>query len=176
MSVQLPKALLDLESNCGIFAVWMLLQNYSIQLDIQQLVKLCHHDAEDGTFTIGLAIGLKKLGFDLSFYTDEDLNIHEKEIVRYQDAKKLGLQISPALCYQEIQAYIEQGCNIIVFYDTLEGVGNHSLVYSINDQEICFYDNFDAMPKAVFEQQRLAEGICQQAIVIDPDIPSVRYC
>ncbi|MDI1224343.1 MULTISPECIES: cysteine peptidase family C39 domain-containing protein [Acinetobacter] len=176
MSVQLPKALLDLESNCGIFAVWMLLQNYSIQLDIQQLVKLCHHDAEDGTFTIGLAVGLKKLGFDLSFYTDEDSNIHEKEIVRYQDAKKLGLQISPALSYQEIQAYIEQGCNIIVFYDTLEGVGNHSLVYSINDQEICFYDNFDAMPKAVFEQQRLAEGICQQAIVIYPDIPAVRYC
>jgi len=50
------------------------------------------------------------------------------------------------------------------------------LVYSINDQEICFYDNFDAMPKAVFEQQRLAEGICQQAIVIYPDIPAVRYC
>lgn len=57
---------------------------------------------------------------------------------------------------------------MIVYYDTLQGIGNHSLVYSINAQEICFFDSFDAMSATVFEQQRQAEGICLQAIVIGP--------
>ena len=54
-----------------------------------------------------------------------------------------------------------------MYYDTLDVVGNHSLVYSIDEQEICFFDSFDAMPASVFEQQRKAEGICRQAIIIE---------
>jgi hypothetical protein len=35
---------------------------------------------------------------------------------------------------------------VIVSYDTLDGVGNQSLVYSMDEQEICFFDSFDPMP------------------------------
>ena len=54
-----------------------------------------------------------------------------------------------------------------MYYDTLEGLGNHSLVYDINESEICFFDSFDAMSAQLFEQQRKVEGICRQAIIID---------
>jgi len=166
MSLKIPQALLDLEANGGIFAVWMVLQHYSIPVDIQQLVKLCQYDVEDGTFGIGLAIGLKKLGFDVSFSTDEDSNMHEKEILQYAEAEKLNIPIYSVLDYKEIQSARAQGKFIIVYYDTLEGIGNHSLIYSIDHDEICFFDHFDAMPRAVFERQRQAEGICQQVIII----------
>lgn len=175
MSLQLPDELLNLEANGGIFAVWMLMQNYAIHVDIQTLVQLCKHDSEDGTFTIGLAVGLKKLGFDVVFHTAEDPNIHFKEIEHYTEANRLGLAIEQPLTYQDIQTNIEQGYAIVVYYDTLEGIGNHSLVYSIDDQEICFYDSFDPMQKNIFEQQRQAEGICQQVIVIREYCPKLRY-
>jgi hypothetical protein len=62
-----------------------------------------------------------------------------------------------------------------LYYDTLEGIGNHSLVYSIDDEEICFFDSFEPMSKDVFIQQRQQEGICQQAIVIDDRNFVMRY-
>ncbi len=61
----------------------------------------------------------------------------------------------------------DQNKFVIVYYDTLEGVGNHSLIYGIDDEQIEFFDSFEAMPKLVFEQQRQVEGICRQAILID---------
>ena len=54
-----------------------------------------------------------------------------------------------------------------MYYDTPEGEGHHSLVYSINSQEICFFDNFTTLSARTFEKRRRAEGICRQAIVID---------
>ncbi|WP_262471024.1 hypothetical protein [Acinetobacter sp. WU_MDCI_Abxc22] len=85
------------------------------------------------------------------------------------------MAIEQPLTYQDIQTNIEQGYAIVVYYDTLEGIGNHSLVYSIDDQEICFYDSFDPMKKNIFEQQRQAEGICQQVIIIREYCPKLRY-
>jgi hypothetical protein len=175
MSLHIPEELLNLEANGGLFAVWMLMQNYSIQLDIQTLAQLCMHDPEDGTFTIGLAVGLKKIGFDVTFHSAEDPNIHPKEIEHYKEAKRLGLVIEQPLTYHDIQTNIACDYSMIVYYDNLEGIGNHSLVYSIDDQDICFYDSFDPMPKHIFKQQCRAEGICQQAIVIHEYCPVIRY-
>ena len=90
MNLQLPKELVELETNCGMFAVWVVLQHYSIQIEIEQLAKICNYDPEDGTFSIGLAVGLKKLGFDITFYTDDDPNIHEKEIACYAEAEPVN--------------------------------------------------------------------------------------
>ena len=46
-------------------------------------------------------------------------------------------------------------------------MGNHSLIYSLDDQEISFCDHFEEMSKTVFEQQRQADGICRQVIVVE---------
>ena len=175
MSLQIPEELLNLEANGGIFAVWMLMQNYAIPVDIQILVELCNYDPDAGTFTIGLAVGLKKLGFDITFHSAEDPDIHIKEIEYYKLAKRLGLTVAQPLIYQDVQTNIEHGYSMIVYYDTLEGIGNHSLVYSIDDQHICFYDSFEPMAKNIFEQQSRVEGICQQAIVIRGYNPAIRY-
>ena len=79
----------------------------------------------------------------------------------------MNLPIQSAISYADIQHAFEQNKFVIVYYDTLDGEGNHSLVYDINEIEICFFDSFDAMPKAVFEAQRKVEGICQQVIIVD---------
>lgn len=167
MALNIPEALLNLEANCGVFALWMIFQQYGVEIDIDELVKISGHNYEDGTFTIALAVALKKYGFEVSFYTDVDPNIDPKEMDYYQTAQKMQLTLQPALSYQQMQHRFEQGKLIIVYYDNLEGVGNQSLVYSIDEQEICFFDSFDSMPQMIFEQQRKGDGICQQTIVIE---------
>lgn len=166
MAVNIPQVLANLEANCGVFAVWMVLQHHGVQIDVAELIKVCRYD-EGGTYTIALAVALKKLGFDVSFHSDEDPNISPSERMSYKEAKALKIPTGPALSYQYIQAEIQNGKMVIVYYDTLEGVGNQSLIYSIDQKEICFFDNFEPMSAGVFEKQRQVEGICRQAIVID---------
>lgn len=167
MSLQIPEPLLRLESNCGIFAVWMIFQHYGVNMDIDRLAQVCRHDSEDGAFGIGLAVALEKFGFSVKFYTDDDPHMHEKELPCYAEAQKLNIPVLSALSYQGLQDAVNMGRFVMVFYDTLQGVGNHSLIYAIDEQEICFFDSFDPMPAKVFERQRRAEGICRQALVID---------
>lgn len=167
MSLEIPDPLLQLEANCGVFAVWLILKQYQSNIDIAELIQLCRHDYNEGTFTIALAVALKKLGFEVSFYTAPDPDIDEIEKQIYLEAKQLQIPIRPALMYEEIQQAYEDGKFVIVFYDTLDGAGNQSLIYSIDEQEISFCDHFEVMSKAVFEQQYQADEICQQAIVVE---------
>ncbi|WP_180076777.1 cysteine peptidase family C39 domain-containing protein [Acinetobacter sp. YH12251] len=166
MSLEMPEELANLEANGGIFAVWMLLQHLGIDADIQQLIEVCAYEADHGTTTIGLAVGLKKFGFQVKFYTEHDPELQDSEKRSYAEADQLELPILPAIGYAQIQQAFEQNQFVIVYYDTLEGVGNHSLVYDIDETEISFFDSFDAMPAEVFEQQRGAEGICRQVITV----------
>lgn len=167
MSLNIPESLLQLEANCGVFAIWLILKQYQIHIDIADLIQLCRHDQQEGTFTIALAVALKKLGFEVSLYTDPDPNIDEKEKQSYLDAQGLQIPIQAALTYSEIQQAFENGHFVLVFYDTLHGVGNQSLIYSIDEQEISFCDHFEVMSKSTFEQQRQADGICRQVIVVE---------
>lgn len=167
MSLDIPDPLLQLEANCGVFAVWLILKQYQANIDIAELIQLCRHDYNEGTFTIALAVALKKLGFEVSFYTAHDPDIDEIEKQIYLEAKQLQIPIRPALTYEKIQQAYEDGKFVIVFYDTLDGAGNQSLIYSIDEQEISFCDHFEVMSKAVFEQQYQADEICQQAIVVE---------
>ncbi|OEC89893.1 cysteine peptidase family C39 domain-containing protein [Acinetobacter sp. YK3] len=167
MSLNIPESLLQLEANCGVFALWLILKQYQTHIDIADLIQLCRHDRQDGTFTIALAVAMKKLGYTVSFYTAPDPNIDDNEKQCYREAEGLQIPIEAALTYAEIQHAFKDGNFVIVFYDTLQGVGNQSLLYSIDEQEVSFCDHFDVMSKAVFEQQRQADGICQQVIVIE---------
>lgn len=165
--MSMPDEILNLPSNCGVFALWCVIRQYMLDVQPTQLIELSRHDTEDGTFSIGLAVALYKLGFEVSFYTDDDPNQHVKEKIAYAEAEQLGIPILPALSYQNIQNEMEDNqALVIVFYDDLDGMGNHSLVYSIEDKEICFFDSLEPMSREVFEQQRQVEGICQQVIVI----------
>ena len=81
--LNIPESLLQLEANCGVFAVWLIIKQYQTHIDIADLIQLCRHDQQEGTFTIALAVALKKLGFEVSLYTDPDPNIDEKEQQSY---------------------------------------------------------------------------------------------
>lgn len=166
MAIEIPDELAELEANCGIYAVWMLLQHIGIDADIRQLMDVCAYN-ENGTTTIGLAVGLKKFGFHVSFYTDVDSDLQEQEKRSYEEAKNLNLPILPSILYSDIQQAFEENKFVIVYYDTLDGVGNHSLIYDMNESEISFFDSFDAMSADVFEQQRCVEGICRQVIIVE---------
>ena len=173
MSLQIPEQLQNMPANCGIYAVWMILQHCDIVLDIQDMADVCGYDQADGTFSIGLAVGLKKMGFNVSFHSEEDLHKDPKELPCYADAERLQIAILNPLSYTAIQQAIEQGHWVIVYYDTLEGVGNHSLIYDINDKEVSFFDHFDVMTPEVLQQQRQVKGICQQAIVISREFSAL---
>jgi len=165
MALNIPESLANLEANSGVFAVWMVLKHYGVQIDVAELIKVCRYE-QDGTYTIALAVALKKFRFDVSFHSDHDPNISPSERMSYKEAKVLKIPIGSALSYQDIQAAIHNGKMMIVYYDTLDGVGNQSLIYSIDQNEICFFDSFEPMSATVFENQRNVEGICRQAIII----------
>ena len=168
MSVEIPEDLQNLEANSGIFSIWMIFHHYGIDLHIPDLVQLCRYDPEMGTSTIALAVALRTLGLDVTFFSEYDADKQPVELEFYQQAHRLNIPvIEQPLSYAEIQENVEAGRFVIVFYDTLEGVGNHSLIYEIDENEISFFDSFESMPKEVFEQQRRVAGICQQAIVVD---------
>jgi hypothetical protein len=167
MSEQIPESLVHLEANGGIFAIWKLFQHYGIDLVIEDLVQLCGHNREEGTYGIALAVGLKKLGLDIRFHTEHDPDPQATELMFYREASKLNIPVDGVLSYDGICEAVNLGRFVIVYYDTLEGVGNHSLVYDVDEGEISFFDSFEAMPRHIFEQQRQQEGICQQVIVID---------
>ena len=109
----------------------------------------------------------KSLDYITGISVDSLTDIDEIEKQIYLEAKQLEIPIRPALTYEMIQQAYEDGKFVIVFYDTLDGTGNQSLIYSIDKQEISFCDHFEVMSKAVFEQQYQAGEICQQAIVIE---------
>lgn len=163
----IPPELANLEANAGIYAVWMLFQHLGLDPDIEQLKEVCGYVEGDGTTTIGLAVGLKKFGLNVIFTTDEDHDLQEQEKRSYAEAAILNLKISASMSYEEIQQAYDQNKFVIVYYDTLDGVGNHSLVYDMNEEEISFFDSFDSMTKEVFEQQRAVEGICRQVVIVD---------
>ena len=165
--MDIPEQLQNLPANGGIYAVWMVFQHYGVDLEINDLVKLCRHNEEEGTSTISLAVALQQLGLNVSFYTDPDLDLQPTEQWFYQKAAGMNISIEAAIEYDQILQATEQGKFVIAYYDTLEGVGNHSLIYSADLDEVCFFDSFDAMPVDVFEQQRQVEGICRQVIIID---------
>ena len=167
MSLEMPEELSSLEANGGIYAVWMLLQHLGIDADIQQLIEVCGYEAGYGATTIGLAVGLKKFGFNVQFYTEHDPDLQDIEKLSYAEAAQLQLPVLPAIGYAEILQAFEQNKFVIAYYDTLEGVGNHSLVYDIDEAEISFFDSFDTMSAEDFERQRQAEGICRQVITVD---------
>ena len=168
MGVEIPEDLQNLEANSGIFSIWMIFHHYGIDLHIPDLVQLCRHNPEMGTSTIALAVALQTLGLDVAFFSEYDADKQPVELDFYQQEQTLKIPVEArVISYTEVQQQVEAGRFVIVFYDTLEGVGNHSLIYAIDEHEISFFDSFDAMPADVFEQQRQAEGICQQVIVID---------
>ncbi|KAA8734845.1 peptidase C39 [Acinetobacter qingfengensis] len=167
MALDIPEALVNLPANCGVFAVWMVLHHHGMNMAITEIAKQCQHDSQDGTFTIALAVALKNLGFGVSFYTDDDPDIGVMERKIYHQAKQLNIPVAAALSYQQIQNEIAQGKLVIAYYDTLDGEGNQSLIYAIDDQQVYFFDSFEPMSVELFVQQRKADGICQQVIVID---------
>lgn len=166
MALKIPEALLKLRANSGVYAAWMVLQHYGVQTDIAGLAKLCGYDGE-GTYSIGLALALHKLDCQVVFHTAPDPDKQPKEIDYYAEAQQLQIPVQSALSYEQIKQKLDQGYFVIVYYDTPEGIGHHSLVYSINSQEICFFDNYTTLSARTFEKRRKAEGICRQAIVID---------
>lgn len=167
MALNLPDELIHLDANCGIYALWMVLQHQGLQANIQELIKLSQYDQDEGTYTIALAIALKKMGFGVTFYTDQDPNISQKERACYREAKTLNIPVKGILSYQGIVQATQNNKFVIVYYDTIDGIGQQSLIHSIDKNRVDFFDNFGSLSAQVFERQRKAEGICQQAIVID---------
>jgi hypothetical protein len=82
------------------------LKQYHTHIDIADLIQLCRHDQQEGTFTIALAVALKKLDFAVSLYTDPDPNIDEKKTKLF-DAQRLNIPIQAALTYAEIQMLLK---------------------------------------------------------------------
>ncbi|SLA40514.1 Uncharacterised protein [Mycobacteroides abscessus subsp. abscessus] len=70
-----------------------------------------------------MAVGLKKFGFKVQFYTDPDPDLQDSEKLSYAKAEQLKLPVLAAIGYQQIQQVFDENKFVIVYYDTLEAHG-----------------------------------------------------
>jgi hypothetical protein len=163
----IPESLEQIEGNCGVISVWLVLQYFHRSVDPNELILLCKHSTEVGTFTIALAVAIQKFDLPVSFHSEVDPDIQAVELDAYKEAKMLGIPLCPPQNIHEISEAIASGKKVIVFFDEANGEGHFSPVQSIDEQEILFeYSNEPSLSLTSFEVRRNTNGICRQSIVI----------
>lgn len=164
---QIPEAIETLEGNCGVVSVWLVCHYFNLTVDPQDLIQLCGHTTETGTFTIALAVALHELNLPVSFHSDVDPAIQVAEISYYERAKLKGIPLKPAQSISEIAEAIAVGKRVVAFFDTIDGDGHFSPIHSVDPHVVLFeYSNEPTLSLNEFEARRQANGICRQTIVV----------
>jgi len=121
-----PNKLLQLDSNCGLVTAWSILKYFKKRTSSAKLIELCCHTKKHGTFTIALAVALKKHGLNVSFFSEYDPNQHLIERRNYIIAKKIGINIQPAINLDLLLNNINSNNLAVVLYNTPENNGHLS--------------------------------------------------
>jgi hypothetical protein len=164
---KIPDVIEALEGNCGVVSVWLVCHHSNLTVDPQDLIQLCGHTTETGTFTIALAVAFHELNLLVSFHSDVDPAIQEAEISYYERAKQNGIPLNPAQSISEISEAIAAGKRVVAFFDAIDGDGHFSPIHSVDPHVVLFeYSNEPTLSLSEFEARRRANGICRQTIVV----------
>jgi hypothetical protein len=163
---KIPAPLLALENGCGVVAAWMALRRFRRRVAWKTVAKLCDHRKATGTFAIAIAVTLKKCGLSVTFCTDEDPDKKPREVAGYREAKKLGIEVRPALSIRALRTLAKNRL-VIVLFDAENGDGHFSPVASVSKSSISFtYGTEPTLSLGVFRARWRGPGVCRQAIVV----------
>jgi hypothetical protein len=164
-----PKELFEIDGHCGLLAAWSVLRYFGRAIDVPNLVRTCRYTKRHGVFTVGLATCLKEHGLRVSFHSDPDHDIGGFERRIYAHARRLGLQMGPALDLSTLLSERKRGHVPIVFYNASADIGHFSPLLSLRRSVLRLPLAEDgAMHLHEFLARWSAPGILRQAVIAAP--------
>jgi len=67
-----PGEIQDLDGHCGIIAAWSVLHHFGKSVAVPKIISSRRHTKRYGVFSVNLAAGLKELGLQVSFHSEQD--------------------------------------------------------------------------------------------------------
>jgi hypothetical protein len=164
-----PKELLAIDGHCGLLAAWSVLRHFGVPAEVPRLVQGCLYTKRWGVFAISLATCLKVHGLQVSFHSDPDDDIGWWERRGYADARRVGLQMGPALDVQALLRERKRGNVPIVIYSTPFDSGHFSPLLSMRRGVLCLpLADGETMHSSEFLTRWSAPGILRQSVVVGP--------
>lgn len=162
-----PNKLLQLESNCGLITAWCILKYFKKRTSSEKLIKLCRYTKKHGTFTIALAVALKKHGLNVTFFSDTDPKPHLIENQSYRIAKNIGVNIQPAIRLELLLESININKIAAVLYNTAENYGHLTPLLGINGNNLILpYSDEGFMLKQEFLVRWNEPEIYRQSLIV----------
>ncbi len=132
--IKIPRELETLDGHCGPLSLWLVLNSFGRHISPFEIIKESKYTKKYGTFTISLAVALKRWGFNVDFYSDLDANPKPIELKSYKEAERLGIQVHLSLSIEGLLEEIHNGKKVIVYYNTREDQGHYSPLLGKNGE------------------------------------------
>jgi hypothetical protein len=162
-----PTEILEMDGHCGLIAAWSVLHYFGKRASVQEIVSSCRHTKRHGIFSVFLATGLKEMGLQVSFHSEEDPHIGELEKRGYARARRLGIPVEPALELSDLLRSRRQGRIPIVFYDMSTESGHFSTLLGRKGDLLRLpLASGGTMPIDEFLAAWSAPGICRQCVIV----------
>jgi hypothetical protein len=164
-----PEELFEIDGHCGLLAAWLVLKYFGKSPEVSRLAKTCRYTKRYGVFTVSLATCLLEHGLQVSFHSDPDSDIGGFERRGYGRARRLGLQMEPALDLPGLLRERRRGRVPIVIYSTSADAGHFSPLLSIRQGVLSLpLAEGGKMPASEFLSRWTANGILRQAVIAGP--------
>jgi hypothetical protein len=164
-----PEELLEIDGHCGLLAAWTVIRHFGKPTNVPKLVKTCRYTKRYGVFTVSLATCLLEHGLLVSFHSDPDSDIGEFERRGYVRARRLGLQIGPALDLPALLCERRRGRVPIVIYNTSSDAGHFSPLLSLRHDVLRLpLADGGTMLASKFLARWTDPGILRQSVVAGP--------
>ena len=130
-----PLKLILMEANCGLVTAWSILKFFRKRTSSAKLIELCHHN-RNGVHTIALAVALRRHGLKVSFFSEPDSKPDTIEKRCFRVAKKIGIDVEPAINLDSLLAKLDSRSLAVVFYKTPEGSGHLTPLLGIDGENL----------------------------------------
>lgn len=164
---QAPVEILEIDGHCGLIAAWSVLRHFRRRVSVSRIISSCRHTKRYGVFTVNLAAGLKELGLQVSFHTEDDDDIGDFEKRGYDRARRLGVSVNPPVDLTALLRQRRFGRVPIVLYNMPSGSGHFSTLLGArgNVLHLPLADN-GRMPMEEFLSAWSAPKILRQCVVV----------
>lgn len=165
--IDAPASLVALDDHCGVLATWVVLRHFGVRISAASLLRGLRYSRKWGVFTIGIAVVLAHNGLDVVFHSDPDEDVQPLERALYARARRMGVQIQPAITVSRLAQAIAKGGVPVVFYRTASGEGHFSPVAGVGSRHILLPNDPEGrLSIGRFRRAWRQTGFPQQAVIV----------
>lgn len=133
---EVPPEFFGISGNNGPICIWGVLNYFGRPCtDITQILSNCLYSKQHGTFTIGLALGLKRFGLEVQFFSEPDNSLNSIEAEAYERAKKYDVTPKPAISINKFGKMAEKH-NLGIVYFIYRNSGFFSPLIGVKESKV----------------------------------------